>query len=132
MLLDVLKQNQEFQMFMMEQQKQMMEQQKQMMEFASKSNVTNTINSNMNCNNNNTFNLQFFLNEKCKDALNINEFVDSIKIQMSDLENFAHVDYPDGVSKIFVKNLITLSLKHIVLVVVCIIYVQLQQPNFFS
>ena len=81
----------------------MMEQHTQMMELASKSNITNTINSN--CNNNNTFNLQFFLNEKCKDALNINEFVDSIKIQMSDLENFAHLDYPDGVSKIFVKNL---------------------------
>ena len=81
----------------------MMEQHTQMMELATKSNITNTINSN--CNNNNTFNLQFFLNEKCKDALNINEFVDSIKIQMSDLENFAHLDYPDGVSKIFVKNL---------------------------
>ena len=80
----------------------MMEQHKQMMELASKSNVTNTINSNCN---NNTFNLQFFLNEKCKDALNINDFVDSIKIQMTDLENFAHLDYPDGVSKIFVKNL---------------------------
>ena len=69
--------------------------------------INNNINTNTNCNNNNnnTFNLQVFLNEKCKDALNINEFVDSIKIQMSDLENFAHVDYPDGVSKIFVKNL---------------------------
>ena len=104
-----MQENQELRKFMMEQQKQMMEQQKQMMEFASKSNVTNTINSNMNCNNNNTFNLQVFLNEKCKDALNINEFVDSIKIQMSDLENFAHVDYPDGVSKIFVKNLSTVD-----------------------
>jgi len=85
----------------------MMEQQKQMMELASKATINNTINSNSNCNNNNnnTFNLQVFLNEKCKDALNINEFVDSIKIQMSDLENFAHLDYPDGVSKIFVKNL---------------------------
>jgi hypothetical protein len=83
----------------------MMEQHKQMMELASKSNITNMINSNCNNNSNNTFNLQFFLNEKCKDALNINEFVDSIKIQMSDLENFAHMDYPDGVSKIFVKNL---------------------------
>jgi hypothetical protein len=83
----------------------MMDQHKQMMDLALKSNITNNINTNSNCNNNNTFNLQFFLNEKCKDALNINEFVDSIKIQMSDLENFAHMDYPDGVSKIFVKNL---------------------------
>ena len=85
----------------------MMEQHKQMMELASKSTINNiNNNTNTNCNNNNnTFNLQVFLNEKCKDALNINEFVDSIMIQMSDLENFAHLDYPDGLSKIFVKNL---------------------------
>lgn len=99
MLLDVLKQNQEFQMFMMEQQKQMME-------MAKSFNTNNTIN-NTNCNNtnNNTFNLQVFLNEKCKDALNMSEFVDTIKMQLSDLENFAHVGYADGVSKICVKNL---------------------------
>jgi len=82
----------------------MMEQQSQMMDIVSKSNVTNNIQTNSNCNNNNTFNLQFFLNEKCKDALNINEFVDSIKIQMSDLENFAHMDYANGISKILLKN----------------------------
>uniref|UniRef100_A0A6C0I7N0 C2H2-type domain-containing protein n=1 Tax=viral metagenome TaxID=1070528 RepID=A0A6C0I7N0_9ZZZZ len=103
MLLDVLKQNQEFQMFMMEQQKQMME-------MAQKFNTNNTIN-NTNCNNNNTntFNLQVFLNEKCKDALNMSEFVDTIKMQLSDLENFAHVGYADGVSKICVKNLNNLN-----------------------
>ena len=102
MLLDVLKQNQEFQMFMMEQHKQMME--------MAKSFNTNTIN-NTNCNNTNTntFNLQLFLNEKCKDALNMNEFVDTIKMQLSDLENFAHVGYADGVSKICVKNLNNLA-----------------------
>jgi len=97
MLLEVLKQNQEFQMFMMEQHKQMME-------LAMTAN-NNTINTNCNNTNNNTFNLQLFLNEKCKDALNINEFVDTIKMQLSDLENFAHVGYAEGVSKICVKNL---------------------------
>lgn len=90
--------NQEFRKFMMEQQKQMME-------LATKSSITNTINANSNCNNNNnTFNLQFFLNEKCKGALNLSEFVDSIKVQLSDLENFAHVDYANGISKILLKN----------------------------
>ena len=90
--------NQEFKKFMMEQQKQMME-------LALKSSITNTntINANSNCNNN-TFNLQFFLNEKCKGALNLSEFVDSIKVQLSDLENFAHVDYANGISKILLKN----------------------------
>ncbi len=66
--------------------------------------VTNNTN-NTNCNNNNTFNLQFFLNETCKDALNIREFVDSIKIQLSDLETIGRVGYVEGVSKILIKNL---------------------------
>ena len=98
--------NQEFRKFMMDQHINMMEQQKQMMEMATKSSITNTntINANSNCNNNNTFNLQFFLNEKCKGALNLSEFVDSIKVQLSDLENFAHVDYANGISKILLKN----------------------------
>jgi hypothetical protein len=46
-----------------------------------------------------------FLNEQCKDAMNINEFVDTIKMQLSDLENFAHLGYADGVSNIFVKGI---------------------------
>jgi hypothetical protein len=66
-------------------------------------NINNTI-CNSNSNNNNTFNLQVFLNDKCKDAMNMSEFVDTIKIQLSDLENFAHVDYADGISKILLKN----------------------------
>ena len=60
----------------------------------------NTINSN-----NTAFNLNFFLNETCKDALNIGEFVDSIKVQLTDLEIFGHSGYVDGVSKILIKNL---------------------------
>jgi hypothetical protein len=113
-IIEILKiqmvENQELRNFMLEQQKQMidqiLEQQKQMMELATKTNVNNTINSNTNtnCNNTNTFNLQLFLNEKCKDALNLSEFVDTIKVQLSDLENFAHLDYANGVSKILVKN----------------------------
>ena len=109
-IIEILKvqmlENQELRKFMMDQHIQMMEQQKQMMELASKSTITNTntINANSNCNNNNTFNLQFFLNEKCKGALNLSEFVDSIKVQLSDLENFAHVDYANGISKILLKN----------------------------
>ena len=106
-IIEILKiqmvENQELRNFMLEQQKQMIE---QMMELATKANVNNTINSNTNtnCNNSTTFNLQLFLNEKCKDALNLSEFVDTIKVQLSDLENFAHVDYANGVSKILVKN----------------------------
>ena len=69
-------------------------------------NNVNNINNNINNNcNNQSFNLNFFLNEQCKDALNIDEFVDSIKMNLSDLENFAHLGYADGVSNIFSKGI---------------------------
>jgi hypothetical protein len=75
------------------------------MELIKKDNISNS-NNNINSNNiNNSFNLQFFLNEQCKDAINISEFVDNIKMQLSDLEMFGHTGYVEGVSKILIKNL---------------------------
>ncbi len=68
----------------------------------SNNNINNI--SNNNCNNQ-SFNLNFFLNEQCKNAMNIDEFVDSIKMNLSDLENFAHLGYADGVSNIFAKGI---------------------------
>jgi|LakMenE18May11ns_1017448.scaffolds.fasta_scaffold9871548_2 hypothetical protein len=68
-------------------------------------NKTNTINSNNNNSHNKTFNLQFFLNETCKDALNINDFVSSIQLQLTDLETTGRVGYVEGISKIIVHNL---------------------------
>jgi hypothetical protein len=68
-------------------------------------NTTNT-NNNTNCmNNNKTFNLQFFLNETCKDAMNLTDFVESIKIQLSDLEKMGEVGYIEGISNIITSNL---------------------------
>jgi hypothetical protein len=54
---------------------------------------------------NKSFNLQFFLNETCKDAMNIMDFVDSIKLQLSDLERVGEMGYVEGISNIIVKNL---------------------------
>ena len=54
---------------------------------------------------NKAFNLNFFLNETCKDAMNIMDFVDSIKLQLSDLEGVGELGYVEGISKIIVKNL---------------------------
>jgi hypothetical protein len=54
---------------------------------------------------NKAFNLNFFLNETCKDAMNIMDFVDSIKLQLSDLENVGELGYIEGISNIIVKNL---------------------------
>jgi hypothetical protein len=70
-------------------------------------NGTHNNNNNNNTTNshNKTFNLQFFLNEECKDALNINEFVSSIKVQLEDLETTGRLGYVEGVSRIINKNL---------------------------
>jgi hypothetical protein len=54
---------------------------------------------------NKAFNLNFFLNETCKDAMNIGEFVDSLKLQLSDLEKVGEAGYIEGISSIIVKNL---------------------------
>lgn len=68
-------------------------------------NNTTTMSHSHNNSHNKTFNLQFFLNEQCKDALNIGEFVDSIKLQLTDLENTGRTGYVEGISKILIKNL---------------------------
>ena len=69
-------------------------------------NHTTNANTNTNCmNNNKTFNLQFFLNETCKGAMNITEFVESIKLQLSDLEKMGEVGYIEGLSNIITSNL---------------------------
>jgi len=54
---------------------------------------------------NKAFNLNFFLNETCKNAMNITEFVDSIKLQLTDLMEVGELGYVEGISKIIVKNL---------------------------
>ena len=72
-------------------------------EMASQTSVTNNTNSHNTTNN--AFNLNFFLNETCKDAMNISEFVSSIKVSLSDLENTGRQGYIEGISNIILKNL---------------------------
>ena len=62
--------------------------------------TNNTTNSH-----NKAFNLNFFLNETCKDAMNIMDFVESIQFQLSDLEKMGEIGYVEGISNIIVKNL---------------------------
>ena len=66
--------------------------------------INNTINTHTNSHNK-AFNLNFFLNETCKDAMNIMDFVESIKLQVSDLESVGELGYVEGISNIIVKNL---------------------------
>ena len=109
MVLDIVKSNQDLQ-------KQNMELQKQMIEVCKniQPNVSNTINQN-NINqtnsNNKTFNLQFFLNETCKDAMNISEFIENISLQLCDLENIGQLGYVEGISNIIIKNLRALDIE---------------------
>jgi hypothetical protein len=71
-----------------------------------KNGTHNTTNNNTNTNSHNkAFNLNFFLNETCKDAMNIMDFVDSIKLQLSDLEKVGELGYVEGISNIIVQNL---------------------------
>jgi len=101
--------NKEFKEFMIEQSKHMMEQNGKMMEIASKpvtiNNNNNTLQSNTNCNNKQQFNLNVFLNEKCKNAMNMSDFIDSIKVNDEDFENIGKLGYVQGISNIFIKNL---------------------------
>jgi hypothetical protein len=60
----------------------------------------NTINSN-----NNTFNMNMFLNEQCKDAMNMKDFVNSIQLNLTDLENVERDGYVKGMSNILINNL---------------------------
>jgi hypothetical protein len=102
LILNVLQQNQELQQMMMEQNKAIMEMSKN-------SQIITTNNNNVNSHNK-TFNLQVFLNETCKDAMNIMDFVDSIQLQLTDLENVGKNGFVKGISNIIMKNLNALDI----------------------
>jgi hypothetical protein len=70
-----------------------------------KNGITNNSNNTYTNSNNKAFNLNVFLNETCKDAMNITDFVESIKIQLSDLERFGEVGYVENLSNIITTNL---------------------------
>jgi hypothetical protein len=104
-ILEIVKQNRDFQQIVIEQQNLLLEQQKTITELVNKPTTTiNNTNSN-NTNSNNKFNLNFFLNEQCKDALNITDFVNSLKLQLEDLENTGKYGFVEGISRIFIKGL---------------------------
>jgi len=91
--------------------KQNSELQNTIIEMSKNINTTNSHNNTNNTNSHNkTFNLQFFLNETCKDAMNITDFVDSIKLQLNDLINVGEIGYVEGLSNIITKNLNALDI----------------------
>ncbi len=105
LVLEVVKQNQELINQNNEAHKQNQELTNKIVEM-SKNGIGNTTITNSNNNSNNkTFNLNVFLNETCKDAMNIMDFVDSLKLQLSDLESVGKLGYVEGISNIIIKNL---------------------------
>jgi len=109
LIIQLIKQNQDFKEMLIEQNTKMVDTLSVAIGEAIKqcSIITNnnTVNSN-----NKTFNLQVFLNEDCKDAMNISDFVDSIKFQLSDLEHMGQVGYVEGISNIIIKNMKALDI----------------------
>jgi len=88
----LIKENNDLKTFMVEQTNKILEH--------GITNITNNTNSN-----NKTFNLHVFLNETCKNAMNINEFIDSINLELLDLERIGELGYVEGISNIISNNL---------------------------
>jgi uncharacterized C2H2 Zn-finger protein len=109
LVIELLKQNQEFKEMMIDQHKRMTDQQQKMAEqqdtiIALSKNAGNTINNTNNTINNNKFNLNVFLNETCKDAINLNDFIQSIELTISDFINTGEVGYVKGISDIMLER----------------------------
>ena len=101
LILELVKQNQEFKQLLIEQNKTIIE-------VAKNSQVNNTI-SNSN-NNNKTFNLNVFLNETCKDAMNMKDFIKSLELSLPELERMGEVGFAEGMSRVFVDRLNSLDI----------------------
>ena len=101
LVIKLMNSNEEIQKQNGELHKQTLEMQQQMLDVCKKS---NTIINNSNSNNK-TFNMQVFLNEKCKDAMNLMDFVHSIMLDFSDLEELGELGYVEGISRQMVRKL---------------------------
>jgi hypothetical protein len=114
LIIEMIKENKEFKSLIVDQQTMLIEQQKENKELMNKMveitqnqlTLPNTVNNNNNTiNNNQKFNLNFFLNETCKDAMNIQEFIENLRITFQDLLKIGNEGFVTGVSDIFIKEL---------------------------
>ena len=108
LFIKLIQQNENLQNLLVQQASEHMQKQTELMnKFMEREpgNNNNTINGNVTNNNNNKFNLNFFLNETCKDAMNIKEFMENISITFQDLLKIGNEGFVTGVSDIFIKQL---------------------------
>jgi len=103
----LLKENLDFKNIILDLVKSNSELQKQMLDVCK--NANNSITNNNNSHNK-TFNMQVFLNEQCKDAMNIMDFVNSMTLELSDLEDVGKLGYVEGISNIIIRNLNALDI----------------------
>lgn len=101
MIMEFMKQSKDMQNFFMEQHKEL---QNTIVEISKQKSITNNIQTN-NITNNNNFNLNLFLNEQCKDAINIDDFIESLQLDVEDLKNTGKLGYVLGISRIFINRL---------------------------
>uniref|UniRef100_A0A6C0KP46 C2H2-type domain-containing protein n=1 Tax=viral metagenome TaxID=1070528 RepID=A0A6C0KP46_9ZZZZ len=121
-ILDIINQDDNVKDFLIEQNKllieQLSQQNKSLIEQntklfeISKNNNTNIVGTMNNVNSNNKFNINLFLNETCKDAINLSDFVNQIHLSVNDLEETGKLGYAEGISKIFIKNLNDIVFTH--------------------
>jgi hypothetical protein len=110
LILSLITQNKELMTMLATQQQEHKEETRELVvTIKEQSNTIKEIIPNIGNNNNNTtnnkFNLQVFLNEDCKDAINFTEFIESIQVSIEDLENQAQLGYVGGISKLFLENM---------------------------
>ena len=120
MFIEIIKENQEFKKLLLEQTIKVSEQNNQVIELHKENNIlinkliekesittinNNNNNNNITTNNNQKFNLNIFLNETCKDAMNLKEFIDNIKVSFEELLTISNTGFVNGVSEIFIKRL---------------------------
>ena len=101
LILELVKQNQEFRQLLMDQSKTMVDVAK---------NQGNNNHNTMNHSNNKTFNLNFFLNETCKDAMNMKDFIQSLEMTLPELEKMGEIGFAEGMSRVFVNRLNSLDI----------------------
>jgi len=99
MILELIQQNQEFKSLLIEQQKDNHILQQQLIDVVKDGKTIH------NTNNNQKFNLNFFLNNTCKDAINLSEFIETIEVQMQELENIGHNGYVAGMTDIILSRI---------------------------
>ena len=116
LIMEIIKENKEIKNLLFEQQKENNILMNKMLENTLSISAANTTNNttNNNTTNNNTnntqFNIQLFLNETCKNAINFTDFIDNIQVTDNDLENNAKMGFVEGVTKIIMDNLRQLEL----------------------